>query len=175
MPIIDAFLAEMGHESTLTRRLLERVPDDRMGWKPHDKSMTLGRLAGHVAELPGWSRTVLADDVFEVSAAAEAGFVPAEPATRAELLAIFDDHVAGFEAAARGVSDETMRETWKMTRGGRVLLEMPRTVAVRSFILNHTIHHRGQLSVYLRLLEVPLPSIYGPSADDPGPFAEPAG
>lgn len=171
MPMIDAFLAELGHEAATTRRLLERVPEDKMEWRPHDKSMTLSRLAGHVAELPRWSGTVLEDDAFELDTAAERGWLPAQPATTAELLEIFDGAVAGFRTAAEGLDDERMKETWKLVKGGKTVLEMPRAGGVRSFILNHMIHHRGQLTVYLRLLDVPLPSIYGPTADDPGAFA----
>lgn len=171
MPMIDAFLAELDHEAATTRRLLERVPEEKMEWQPHEKSMTLSRLSGHIAELPRWSGTVLQEDAFDLATAAERGWVPAQPATTAELLEIFDTAVAGFRTAAEGLDDARMKETWKLVRGERTLLEMPRAVGVRSFILNHMIHHRGQLSVYLRLLGVPLPSIYGPSADDPGPFA----
>jgi uncharacterized damage-inducible protein DinB len=170
MPMIDAFLAELQHEAATTRRLLERVPEDRMGWKPHERSMTLARLAGHVAELPAWSRTILADDEFEIEKARERGFTAHQPATVAELLRVHDDSVAAYRAAAAGVSDDTLRGRWRMLKGGKVALEMPRAVGLRSFVMNHLIHHRGQLSVYLRLLGVPLPSIYGPTADDPGPF-----
>lgn len=170
MPMIDAFLAELDHEAATTRRLLERVPEDKLTWKPHEKSMTLSRLAGHVAEMPGWARTILADDVFEADKAGERGYRPHQPETVAELLQVHDESLAAFRAAAQGVSDETLRGSWRMVKGGQTLLEMPRTVAVRSFIISHIIHHRGQLSVYLRLLDVPLPSIYGPTADDPGRF-----
>lgn len=170
MPMIDAFLAELDHEAATTRRLLERVPEDRMPWRPHEKSMTLSRLAGHIAELPRWAGTVLHDDAFELDDAAERGWVAAQPSTTAELLEIFDAGVAGFREAAAGLDDARMKEKWSLLKGGKTMLEMPRAVGVRSFILNHMIHHRGQLAVYLRLLDVPLPSIYGPTADDPGPM-----
>lgn len=175
MPIIDAFIGEMQHEAATTRRVLERVPEDRMAWKPHDKSMTLSRLAGHIAELPGWSKTIVADDEFHMDRASDHGYRAHQPDTVAELLAIHDENVAAFLAACEGVSDERLRGHWRMLKGGRVVLDMPRTVALRSFVISHWIHHRGQLSVYLRLLEVPLPSIYGPTADEPGPFGESAG
>jgi len=170
MPMIYAFLAELGHEAATTRRLLERVPEDRLSWKPHEKSMTLSRLAGHVAELPGWSRTILADDEFHIDRESPHGYRAHRPETVAELLQVHDDNVAAYHDAAEGVSDETLRGHWRMLKGGQVVLDLPRTVALRSFLMNHLIHHRGQLSVYLRLLGVPLPSIYGPTADDPGPF-----
>jgi len=170
MPIIDAFLAELEHESATTRRLLERVPEEKMGWKPHEKSMTLSRLSGHIAELPGWSKTILADDEFHMDRESRHGYRAHRPETTAELLRVHDENVAGYRAAAEGVSDEHLRGRWKMYAGGKVLLDMTRTVALRSFVMNHLIHHRGQLSVYLRLLGVPLPPIYGPTADDPGAF-----
>ncbi len=170
MPMIDAFLAEMGHEAATTRRLFERVPEEKMEWRPHEKSMPLSRLAGHIAELPRWSSTILRDDDFDLDTAAAKGWIPARPATTAELLEFFDGSVAGFRAAAEGIEDAKLKETWRLLKGGKTALEMPRAVGVRSFVLNHMIHHRGQLAVYLRLLDVPLPSIYGPTADEPGPF-----
>lgn len=170
MPMIDAFLAELSQEAATTRRLFERVPEEKMDWRPHEKSMPLSRLAGHIAELPGWAATVLRDEAFDLDTAAEKGWLPARPATTAELLEIFDRSVAGFRAAAEGIDDTKLKERWRLLKGGRTAIEMPRAVGVRSFILNHMIHHRGQLSVYLRLLDVPLPSIYGPTADEPGPL-----
>lgn len=170
MPIIDAFLAELDHEAATTRRLLERVPEEKMGWKPHEKSMTLSRLAGHVAELPGWARTILGDDEFDVVRSTDRGYRANQPETTAELLRVHDDNVAGFRAAAEGVSDEHLRGHWRMVKEGKVLLDLSRIVALRSFVISHMVHHRGQLSVYLRLLEVPLPQIYGPTADDRGAF-----
>ena len=170
MPIIDAFLAELEHESATTRRLLERVPEEKMGWKPHEKSMTLSRLSGHIAELPGWSKTILADDEFHIDRESRHGYRAHQPETTAELLRVHDENVAGYRAAAEGVSDEHLRGHWRMLGGGKVLLDLKRAVALRSFVMNHLIHHRGQLSVYLRLLDVPLPPTYGPTADDPGGF-----
>lgn len=168
MPMIDAYLAELDHESATSRRVLERVPEDRMGWKPHERSMTLGRLAGHVAELPVWAVSIVTMDVLDL--ASDHGMVAFNPTGREELLATFEQRIAEFRAAAQGVSDEHLRGHWKLAQGDKILLDMPRVVALRSFVMSHTIHHRGQLSVYLRLLDVPVPSIYGPSADDPGPF-----
>jgi uncharacterized damage-inducible protein DinB len=168
MPMIDAYLAELDHESATSRRVLERVPEDRMGWKPHERSMTLGRLAGHVAELPVWAVSIVTMDVLDL--ASDHGMVAFNPTSREELLATFERRIAEFRAAAQGASDEHLRGHWKLAQGDKILLDMPRAVALRSFVMSHTIHHRGQLSVYLRLLDVPVPSIYGPSADDPGPF-----
>lgn len=166
MPIIDAFLAELDHEAATTRRVLERMPEGRADWKPHERSMTLGRLCGHLAELPGWGRTVLADDEFDLATARERGYEPYVASDRAELLERYDQAVAALREAARGTSDERIREPWTLRHGDQVVLSSPRAAALRGFVFSHSIHHRGQLSVYLRLLDVPVPSIYGPSADE---------
>jgi len=168
MPMIDVFLAELDHEAATTRRLLERVPFDDPAWKPHEKSMTLGRLAGHVAELPRWGQVVLAMDVLDL--ASDHGMVALDATSRDELLDAFDGNLAAYRDAAQGVSNEHLRGHWKLAQGDKVMLDLPRAAALRSFVMSHLIHHRGQLSVYLRLRDVPLPSIYGPTADDPGFF-----
>ena len=169
MPMIDAYLAELDHESATTRRLLERMPEDRTDWKPHEKSMTLGRLCGHIAEMSMWGLTILQDDGFDLAAASERGYEAIVAVDRASLLTQFDRGVAALVAAAQGIDDEHMKGTWTLSRGEQVLFSMPRAVALRSWVLNHVVHHRGQLSVYLRLLDVPVPSIYGPSADEERP------
>jgi uncharacterized damage-inducible protein DinB len=169
LSLVDAIAAEFRLESATTRRLLARVPEDRLGWKPHERSMTLGRLAGHLAELPGWAKPVLQADELDL------GAIPPEArgasATSAAALSeLFERSVAAFVESAHDVPDARALEPWRLRRGERVLLETPRISALRGFVLNHHIHHRGQLSVYLRLLEVPLPPIYGPTADE-NPFA----
>lgn len=166
MPIIDAYLAELDHESATTRRVLDRVPDGRWDWKPHERSMTLGRLAGHVAEILGWGSEVLTSDEFDFATAAERGWVALSASDRRQLLDRFDREVARFREAAQGVTDEHMRGPWTLRSGDQVVFTLPRAAALRSFVFNHTVHHRGQLSVYLRLAGVPVPSIYGPSADE---------
>jgi uncharacterized damage-inducible protein DinB len=170
MPMIDAYVAELDHEAATTRRLLERMPAGRADWKPHERSMTLGRLCGHIAELPIWGTVILRDDAFDMATAAERGYPPPYVAAdRGDLLARFDRELGEMLSAARGVGDERLAEPWSLARGDETLFTLPRAVALRRWVLNHLVHHRGQLSVYLRLLDVPLPSIYGPSADEEAP------
>lgn len=169
MPMIDTYLAELDHEAATTRRLLERMPDDRVEWRPHEKSMTLGRLCGHITEMPTWGQVILQEEEFDVATAGERGYEAFVATDRDGLLVRYDRELAALTAAAQGVDDERMRESWTLSDGGRMLFTAPRAVALRSWVLNHSVHHRGQLSVYLRLLGVALPSIYGPSADEGGP------
>ncbi len=162
MAIKDALLADYDHEMGTTRRLLERVPDDKLSWKPHDKSMSLGGLATHLSNIPNWGGTILNEAFFDLAAAPPNR---AEPASRAAILAEFDDT----RARVRAWMDKTDAEynaPWTLKRGGQQMFSMPRVAAFRSFVLHHIIHHRGQLSVYLRLNDVPVPAIYGPSADE---------
>ncbi|HUO85860.1 MAG TPA: DinB family protein [Thermoanaerobaculia bacterium] len=168
MPSIDAFLAELDYECGTTRRLLERVPEERLDFRPHPRSMSLGRLAGHLAELPGWAAVGLERD--EVPMAIEGGGGTLfEPTGHGELLAHFDAGIASLREKVQGIGDGQLREPLRLMRGERIFVELPRRVMLRSVLLNHLIHHRGQLSVYLRLLDVPVPSIYGPSADEERP------
>jgi uncharacterized damage-inducible protein DinB len=162
MPLNQALLPEFDHEMATTRRLLERVPDDKLGWKPHDRSMTMGQLATHLATLPHWSESIMAEDSFDVATA------PPTPklASRQEILGAFDQSAAAARKAIAGASDESMMKPWSLVAGGKTVFSLPRVAVVRGFIMNHVIHHRGQLSVYLRLNDVPVPSIYGPSADE---------
>jgi uncharacterized damage-inducible protein DinB len=170
MPMIDAIRGEFANESATTRRLLERVPEASLGWKPHERSMTLGRLATHVSEMPRWGGRVLHSDELDL-ASLPPGSRAADATTVRELLELFDVTAEAFLAAARDVPDERMRDPWRLRRGEHVVFELPRAAALRGFVLNHVIHHRGQLSVYLRLLDVPLPPIYGPTADSQMPGA----
>jgi uncharacterized damage-inducible protein DinB len=160
---IDPILMELSHEMATTRRLLERVPDAHLGWKPHVKSMTMARLATHIAEIPGWVSGILDQDGFEIGG----DYTPHTAASAAEILAMLDKNVALAEAAIRKQTPERLSAMWRLTKQGKTIVEMPRMGVIRSLLLNHLIHHRGQLSVYLRLKDVPLPSIYGPSADTP--------
>ena len=165
MSMIDAILQEFDNEAGTTRRVLERVPTDKLDWKPHAKSMSLGVLALHVAASPaviaGWAAQD--ETVF-------AGDKTPPPASTAEILAAHDAGVKTVKETLAKIGDEGLKKTWKATAGGNTLMTMPKASLVRAIVLNHWYHHRGQLSVYLRLLDVPVPSIYGPSADE-NPFA----
>jgi len=158
----DALLVEFDHEMGTTRRLLERIPDDRLSWKPHPKSMSLGGLSTHVANLPFWGGLILNHPSLDL---AEAPSNQQERTTRETILALFDETTR----QTRTFMDKTDAEyaaPWTLRRGSQEIFSIPRSAAFRSFVLNHIIHHRGQLSVYLRLNDVPVPAIYGPTADE---------
>ena len=165
MAITDALLPEFDHEMATTRRLLERVPAGRLAWKPHVKSMSLGQLAAHLAGVPGWVAVIINQDSFD--AGGEHAPQP-EPASPSEILALFDKNVAAARNALASRTDAEYMAPWTFKQNGREMFTMPKVSVVRSFLLNHSIHHRGQLSVYLRLHDVPLPPIYGPTADERG-------
>jgi uncharacterized damage-inducible protein DinB len=144
--------------------LLERLPQAHLTWKPHEKSMTLGRLAGHIAEIPVRISGMLEPDEYDFAAG---GGDPHTASSVADLLAFFDQSVSQATERLKKQTTDRLLATWRLKKGGKQLLEMPRMGAIRFLLLNHLIHHRGQLSVYLRLQNVPLPSIYGPTADEP--------
>lgn len=162
MPLVDALLPEFDHEMTVTRTLLERVPEDKFDWKPHQKSFSLGELAQHVATIPYWGTVTVSRPGIDIASEPR----PDPLTTRAAVLAVFDGHVADARAALAGRSDAELMVPWTLANGGQTVFSMPRAAVWRSFVLSHLIHHRGQLSVYLRMHDVPLPSIYGPSADE---------
>ena len=163
--IADSFLAELDQEAATTRRVLERVPNDKLGWKPHAKSMSLGQPALHVATTPGQVAQLITQDQFELPS-----FDQPSAGSAAELVPALQESVAEAKQVLSTLDDQTAMSTWRLTKGGKDILAIPRIGVVRSIMLNHWYHHRGQLSVYLRLLNVPVPSIYGPSADE-DPFA----
>src|SRR5262245_41507090 len=165
MPLKDMILPEFDHEMGTTRRLLERTPEAEFGWKPHEKSMTLGQLAGHLANIPHWCDAIFDQPEFDIAAAGE-DTRPRSPVSRAALLEEFDRKVSAARAKLVSVTDPEMLATWTFKNGDVEVFTMPKVSVFRSFILNHLIHHRGQLSVYLRLRNVPLPSIYGTTADE---------
>lgn len=164
MRLIDPLLMEFDREASTTRKVLERVPDAKFSWAPHPKSSTLGRLASHVATIPAWAGSALLSDGYDVGAATFAA--PTTPATTADLLTKFADAVKSAKEAMNRLDDETALGDWALRRNGKPMLTMPRLAFVRTLLLNHSIHHRGQLTVYLRLLDVPLPPVYGPTADE---------
>ena len=164
MEFIDLVLQEYQHEMRVTRTVLERVPDEHWNWKPHPKSMTLGMLASHIAESQGWTKEAMTDQdfVFDMQT-----YKPYVAGNRDEMLAEFDKRALESTKAMFGASNEHLLKTWRIkTPDGKVFLEMKRIGVLRDFVINHTVHHRGQLTVYLRLKDVPLPQVYGPSADD---------
>jgi uncharacterized damage-inducible protein DinB len=162
VPLKDAILAEYDHEMAATRKMLERIPDDKLAWKPHDKSRSLGALGLHVANLPNWGGLILehfAIDLVNVPP------MTGEPQSRSALLALFDDA----RARTRTLLDKTDAELaamWSLKREGQEIFSLPKSAAFRTFVLSHIVHHRGQLSVYLRLNDIPVPALYGPSADE---------
>lgn len=162
----DSILMEIDQEAAATRRILERVPADRQDWRPHAKSMTLGQLATHIATLPGGIVKVMMVDTFE----APSGFSAPPVVPVSELILKLEESVRGAKDIVSTFDDERMMATWKMRMNGKDAFAAPRGAVLRSFMLNHWYHHRGQLTVYLRLLDVPVPAIYGPSADE-NPFA----
>lgn len=167
IPMLEPMNREIEQEAAVTKRVLERVPTDKLEWRPHPKSMSLGQLAMHIATIPlGISKVAQVDD-FEPN---PANFTPPTPKNRDEILAALNASVEAAREYLGGLNEPAALGTWRATIKGREIMAMPRVVMLRSLMLNHWYHHRGQLSVYLRLLEVPVPSIYGPSADD-NPFA----
>jgi uncharacterized damage-inducible protein DinB len=165
MAISDALLPEFDHEMANTRKTLERVPDDKFGWKPHEKSFALGDLATHIGNLPSWAALTINQDSFDMAPEGKPIKVP--PAgSREEILESFDKNIAAARAAIAGASDEELFKPWSLLSGGNKIFSLPRVAVLRSFVMNHIIHHRAQLGVYLRLNDIPVPSIYGPSADE---------
>ena len=164
MSIAQTLLAELEQESQTTRRVLERVPQTHLSWKPHPKSLSLGQLALHVATVPGNVAEVLVPDSMEAPQ-----FIHPEAASAAELVPALEASVARARQHLGGLSDAAMAATWRVMKGDRELMAMPRAAFARAIMLNHWYHHRGQLLVYLRLLDVPVPSVYGPTADE-NPF-----
>jgi uncharacterized damage-inducible protein DinB len=149
-----------------TRKTLERVPDGKFDWKPHAKSFSMGALAGHVAFIPHWARMTIEMPQFDVNPASGQAARPAEIRTRADVLAYFDKGVSEARAALAGASDQNLLAPWSLLSGGKTIFTMPRIAVLRTMIMNHLIHHRAQLCVYLRLNDIPVPALYGPSADE---------
>jgi uncharacterized damage-inducible protein DinB len=168
MAISESLLPEFDHEMANTRKTLERVPDDKFDWKPHEKSMAMGALATHLANLASWGSLTVESDSFDL---APGGQPAKEPSFNSgtDLLAAFDENIAKARSAIAGASDQELFKPWSLLSNGNTILTMPKVAVLRSFVMNHLIHHRAQLGVYLRLNDIAVPSIYGPSADE-NPF-----
>ena len=164
MPLIDALLPEFDREMGLTRKVLDRVPDGQFDWRPHPTSVTLGRLAEHLAEMPLWASTTMTQSALDMTTPRPPDYQ--RPATRAAVLAMFDTNLKNGRANLAGKTDGEFMAPWTLKAGGKEVFTMPKVAVMRNFVLNHMVHHRGQFSVYLRMLGVKIPSIYGPSGDE---------
>jgi uncharacterized damage-inducible protein DinB len=165
MSIAESLLMEFDQEAQTTKRVLERVPDDKLTWKPHPRAFSLGQLALHIAAGPGQIVAAASQDTAEAP-----NFAQPEAKSRQEVLETFSKSMASARTALKNMDDARLMSTWRLVKNGNPVMEVPRIAFLRSILMNHTYHHRGQLSVYLRMLDVPVPSIYGPSADE-NPFA----
>ncbi len=164
MALANTLLPEFDHEMAVTRRVLERAPEAAFSWRPHAKSWTLGGISTHIAQIPHWGVAILARDGYDL--VRDAGERAVEKTRVADVLATFDGFVTEARARLSGATDAELLAPWSLARDGETMMSMPRISAFKSFAINHLIHHRGQLSVYLRLQNVPLPPIYGPTADE---------
>ena len=165
MTISESLLPEFEQEMAGTRKTLERVPDDKFAWKPHEKSMALGNLVSHLATLPGWATSTVKEDGFDMAPSGEPIKMP-EVKSAQEALAIFDAEISKARAAIAAASDEDWNKPWTLKAGEQTFFTLPKIAVMRTWVLNHNIHHRAQLGVYLRLNDSPVPSLYGPSADE---------
>ena len=164
MNLADGILMELDQETKTTKRVLERIPDDKLSWRPHPKAFSLGELALHIASLPGGVAAAIVPDSMEAP-----DFVHPEAKSRQEVLDTFAKSTESAKEVLKKMDDARLNATWSVTKNGKVMMSLPRIAFLRSILMNHNYHHRGQLSVYLRILDVPVPSIYGPSADE-NPF-----
>ena len=171
MTIGQSMLGEFDHEMQNTRKVLERCPDEKWNWKPHEKSGTLGWLAVHVATMVEWLPTTIKTEELDYAPVGGPSYTPPKIDNRKELLAVFDKNVAAAREALASVSDAEMMKNWRLLAAGQEIFSLPRIAAIRGMVLNHHIHHRAQLTVYYRLLGVAVPGVYGPSADEMQPSA----
>ena len=167
MRIGQSMVPEFDREMAGTRKVMEGIPDDKLDWKIHEKSNTMGWGACHLADIPSWVEMTIEHDSFDVAPSGEPYQTPTFETT-AEILASFDKNVARARALLENVEDEAIYQPWSLLRSGEVLMTMPRIAVLRTWVLNHTIHHRAHLCVYLRVNDLPVPGLYGPSADDSG-------
>ena len=166
MAMNQALLPEFDQEFANTRKMLERLPDDKLAWKPHPKSFSMGDLATHIAELPGWMGVAIEQDSFDMAPPGGPTYQRPQLHSRKEILEMFDKSVPVARAALARATDQQLMGPWSMLKAGQVMFTMPKIAVVRSFLMNHVIHHRAQLGVYLRLNDVLVPGMYGPSADE---------
>ncbi len=168
MRISDALLPEFDQEMAKTRTVLERCPENKFGWKPHQKSFTMAALATHIANMPGWAVETIQKDSLDIAPPGAPPYKEEPMTSQKELLAQFDKNIASARAAIAGAADDDLMKPWSLLADGKPIFTLPRIAVLRSVIMNHSIHHRAQLGVYLRLNDIPVPAIYGPSADEPG-------
>ena len=161
MKLVDSILMEIEQEAKTTKRVLDRIPEDKLAWRPHPKSFSLGQLALHIASVPGSVAAAAVPDSMEAP-----NFSQPEPQSRQAVLDTFSRSLESAKDTLKKMDDARLMSTWSLTKNGKVLMSVPRISFIRSILMNHNYHHRGQLSVYLRMLDVPVPSIYGPSADE---------
>lgn len=168
MKISDALLPEFDQEAATTRKVLSRVADDKLGFKPHEKSWDMASLASHIASLPSWTVETLTKDSLDYAPPGAEPYKNPKASSQAELLEMFDKNSAAAREAIAATSDEDFMKPWTLLAGGNPIFTMPRIAVLRGMVMNHSVHHRGQLSVYLRLNNIPVPAMYGPSADETG-------
>lgn len=165
MKMTEVLLQELEMEMANTRKTLERVPN-KFGWKPHEKSMTMGQLAIHLAEIPAWAEMTLKQNEIDVAPPGAPPYEPPKLGSPKEVLDLFDKNLASARAALKETKDEDLMKPWSLKRGGQTVMTMPKAAVLRGFVLSHNVHHRAQMGVYLRLNDIAVPSIYGPSADE---------
>ena len=168
MGLSEALLPEFDHEMANTRKTLERLPEDKLTWKPHEKSMTIGELAAHLATISSWTIPTIHEDALDIAPAGEPLYQPSPAHSRTGVLDMFDTNVQAARAAVAETMDKHLLQPWTLLFGGQAVFTLPRITVLRSMIMNHSIHHRAQLGVYFRLNDIPVPAIYGPSADEAG-------
>ncbi|HYF48086.1 MAG TPA: DinB family protein [Planctomycetota bacterium] len=164
--IAQSILPEFDHEMATTRKVIERLPEDKHDWKPHPKSMSLGDLTNHLINIAEWGVVTLKQESFDFAPVGGPQYKTPDLRTKAARLAKWDKDIADCRSALMSISDEAMMKPWSLLAGGKVIFSMPRVATFRSFVLSHNIHHRAQLCIYLRLNDIPVPSVYGPSADE---------
>ena len=162
MAINDGLMSELQYEAATTRKVLERIPTETFDWKPHEKSMSMRQLAGHVADMFGWYAPTLEQEELDFAG----GYEEPKPANTEELVALFDKNVAAATESLQKADPEIFMKDWTLRNGEQIYFTMPKAGVIRSFVMNHIVHHRGQLSVYLRMNDIPVPALYGPSADE---------